>query len=46
MNLGTIAFNKKVFNLDHMTSEELEELNNTMEKEKNSNQRTIKKMLK
>ena len=26
MNLGTIAFNKKVFNLDHMTSEELEEL--------------------
>ena len=35
MNLGTIAFNKEVFNLDLMNSEELELLLEHIEKEKN-----------
>ena len=46
MNLGTIAFNKKVFNLDHMTSEELEELIKNMESDTLKKQKEIKKMLK
>ena len=35
MGLETIAFNKEVFNLDLMTSEELENLLEHVEKEKN-----------
>jgi len=46
MNLGTIAFNKKIFNLDHMTSEELEELIKDMELDTQKKQKEIKKMLK
>ncbi len=46
MNLGTIAFNKKIFNLDHMTSEELEELIKNMESDTLKKQKEIKKMLK
>lgn len=46
MNLGTIAFKKEVFNLDLMTSEELENLANNMEAEKNKIKKEIKRRLK
>lgn len=43
MNLGTIAFNKKVYNLDYMSCEELEELVELTEKEKIKLKKEIKK---
>lgn len=46
MNLGTIAFNKEVFNLDFMTSEELESLLDHVEKEKLKVRKEIKKIVK
>ena len=46
MNLGTIAFNKEVFNLDLMTSEELECLVEIIENEKNKSKKEIRKILK
>lgn len=44
MSLGTIAFNKEVFNLDLMNVEELELLLESVEKEKNKIKREIKKI--
>lgn len=44
MGLGTIAFNKEVFNLDLMNVEELELLLESVEKEKNKIKREIKKI--
>lgn len=46
MNLGTIAFNKEVFNLDLMNSEELELLLEHIEKEKNKIKKEFRKNLK
>lgn len=46
MSLGTIAFNKEVFNLDLMTSEELESLLDHVEKEKLKVRKEIKKLVK
>jgi len=46
MNLGTIAFNDEVFNLDHMTSEELESLLEHVEKEKLKIRKEVKKIIK
>ena len=46
MSLGTIAFNKEVFNLDLMTSEELESLLEHVEKEKNKVKKEFKKNIK
>ena len=46
MSLGTIAFNKEVFNLDLMTSEELENLLEHVEKEKNKVKKEFKKYIK
>ncbi len=46
MSLGTIAFNKEVFNLDYMTSEELENLLNHVEKEKTKIRKEVKKIVK
>lgn len=46
MSLGTIAFNKEVFNLDFMTSEELESLLDHIEKEKLKVRKDIKKIVK
>ena len=43
MNLGTIAFNKEVFNLDLMNSEELELLLEHIEKEKNKVKKEFRK---
>ena len=44
MSLGTIAFNKEIFNLDLMTSEELESLLEHVEKEKNKMKKELKKI--
>ncbi len=44
MGLGTIAVNKKVFNLDLMNIEELECLLEKVEKEKNKIKKEIKKI--
>lgn len=46
MSLGTIAFNNEVFNLDHMTSEELENLLDHIEKEKVKLKKEVKKLVK
>lgn len=46
MSLGTIAFNKEVFNLDLMTSEELENLLEHVEKEKNKVKKDFRKNIK
>lgn len=46
MSLGTIAFNKEIFNLDLMTSEELESLLEHVEKEKNKMKKELKKNIK
>lgn len=46
MGLGTIAFNKEVFNLNFMTSEELENLLEHIEKEKLKTRKEIKKIIK
>lgn len=46
MSLGTIAFNKEVFNLDYMTSEELESLLGYVEKEKIRVRKELKKIMK
>lgn len=46
MSLGTIAFNKEVFNLELMTSEELESLLDHIEKEKLKVRKEIKKIVK
>lgn len=46
MSLGTIAFNKEVFNLDLMTSEELENLLEHVEKEKNKVKKEFRKKIK
>ena len=44
MSLGTIAFEGEVFNLDYMTSEELEPLLDHVEKEKLKTKQDIKKI--
>lgn len=46
MSLGTIAFGGEVFNLDHMTSEELETLLEHIEKEKLKTKKELKKIVK
>lgn len=46
MGLGTIAFNKEIFNLDLMTSEELENLLEHVEKEKNKVKKEFRKNIK
>ncbi len=43
MNLGTIAFNKNVYNLDFMSNEEMEELVELTEKEKVKLKKEIRK---
>ena len=34
MNLGTIAYNNEIYNLDYMTAEEVKQLLDTIEKDK------------
>lgn len=43
MSFGTIAFNKKVYNLDYMTKDEVEELVALIEKEKVKAKKELKK---
>ena len=43
MKLGTIAFNKKVYNLDFMNKDEIEDLVELIEKEKIKAKKELKK---
>lgn len=46
MNLGTIAYKNKIYNLDHMTIDELKNLLKNIETEKKESFDNIKEMLK
>ena len=46
MELGTMAVNKQVFNLDFMNSEEIEEIIKKIEKEKSKIKKELKKEIK
>lgn len=46
MSLGTIAFEKEVFNVDLMTSDELKNLLEHVEKSKNKAKKDIRKVIK
>ncbi len=46
MSLGTLAFDNKVYNLDLMNAEELEELLDNIEKEKIKIKKDIRKIIK
>ena len=43
MSLGTISYNNEIYNLDYITSNELEKLLDEVEKEKAKVKRNIKK---
>ncbi|MBR3132813.1 MAG: hypothetical protein IKG42_01860 [Clostridia bacterium] len=45
MNLGTIAFNKKVYNLDFMTKDEIKDLVDSVDKEKIKTKKELKKII-
>lgn len=45
MSLGTIAYGNKIYNLDYMTAEELENLLDIIEKDKLKIKRDIKKAI-
>lgn len=45
MSLGTISYNNEIYNLDYITSSELEKLLEMVEKEKAKVKRNIKKEL-
>ncbi len=42
MKLGTIAYNEEIYNLDYMTAEEIKELLQTIECNKNQKMRRLK----
>ncbi len=46
MELGTMAINKQIFNLDFMNSEEIEEMIKKIEKEKSKIKKELKKEIK
>ncbi len=46
MSLGTVAYNKKIYNLDYMTEEELENLLNDIEKDRLKLKKEIKVLVK
>ncbi|MBR3152972.1 MAG: hypothetical protein IKF52_05180 [Clostridia bacterium] len=45
MKLGTIAFNKKVYNLDFMTKDEIKDLVDNIDKEKIKTKKELKKII-
>ena len=45
MSLGTVAYNNKIYNLDYMTADEVQNLLETIEKDKLKVKREIKKAL-
>ena len=46
MNLGTVVYKGKIYNLDHMKTEELKQLLEEIETEKKNNFQNVKKMIK
>lgn len=46
MSLGTVAYNKKIYNLDYMTEEELENLLDNIEKDRLKLKKEIKVLVK
>jgi hypothetical protein len=46
MNLGTVVYKGKIYNLDYMKTEELKELLNKIEEEKKQSFQDVKKMIK
>lgn len=45
MSLGTVAYNNKIYNLDYMTVEEIQNLLEIIEKDKLKTRREIKKAI-
>lgn len=45
MSLGTVAYNNKIYNLDYMTVEEVQNLLEIIEKDKLKTRREIKKAI-
>ncbi|MCI8964787.1 MAG: hypothetical protein HFJ43_00235 [Clostridia bacterium] len=45
MSLGTVAYNNKIYNLDYMTADEVQNLLETIEKDKLKVKREIKKAI-
>lgn len=46
MNLGTVVYKNKIYNLDYMKTEELKELLAQIEEEKKQSFNDVKKMVK
>lgn len=46
MKLGTVVYDNKIYNLDYMTTEEMDQLLKKIEKEKKDSFAEAKKMLK
>jgi hypothetical protein len=46
MKLGTVVYNNKIYNLDYMSSEEVQELLKKIEAEKKESITEVKKLLK
>ena len=46
MNLGTVVYKNKIYNLDYMKTEELKQLLEKIEEEKKNSFNDVKKMVK
>lgn len=46
MNLGTVVYKNKIYNLDYMKTEELKQLLEQIEEEKKNSFNDVKKMVK
>ena len=46
MKLGTVVYDSKIYNLDYMTLEEMQELLKTIEEDKKDSFKEAKKMIK
>ena len=46
MKLGTVVYENKIYNLDYMSIEEMKDLLNTIEQDRNSSFKEAKKIVK
>ena len=46
MNLGTVVYKNKIYNLDYMATEDLKKLLEEIEEEKKNSFKDVKKMIK
>lgn len=46
MNLGTVVYKNKIYNLDYMKTDELKQLLDEIEEEKKKNFQEVKKLIK